>query len=287
MTIQSFFDSNTFTLTYVVFDEGTKDAIIIDPVLDYDPNSSSLSKESLGKLLLFIEKNKLKVHYSIETHAHADHVTSAQELKQSLPNIKTAIHENIKEVQKTFKEVFNADFDIEGETFDVLLKDGQKLEAGALSVEVMHTPGHTPACASLLVNKKTLFTGDALFMPDFGTGRCDFPKGSATDLYRSIKNKIYSLPDDTEVYVGHDYQPGGRELKFKTSVKESKERNVHLKENTTEEEFVDFRTTRDKTLKAPRLLLPSIQINMQNGMLPKSESNGASYLKIPVKKSWA
>ena len=286
MKVKSFFDKDTYTLTYVAYDPNTKDAVINDPVLDYDPNSSTLSKESLNELLEFVNSEKLILHYSFETHAHADHITSAQELKTLFPDIKTAIHENIIEVQKTFETVFNLDIDTEGRVFDLLLEDNKEYRAGSLNIKVLHTPGHTPACASLLVNEKSLFTGDALFMPDFGTGRCDFPKGSAKDLYHSIHNKIYKLPDDTEIYVGHDYQPNGRDLRFKTTVQESKEKNIQLKQATSEEDFIKFREARDKTLKAPRLLLPSIQVNIQNGQLNKAESNDISYLKLPLKKGW-
>jgi len=282
MKIKEFFDEETFTLTYLVFDENTKDSIIIDPVLNYEPYSSTLSTESLNELLDFIQSNKLNPLYSIETHAHADHITSAQWLKSHFPNIKTAIHENIKMVQEIFNDVFNLKVN-ENKPFDTLLTDGQVLSVGSLNIKVIHTPGHTPACASLLVNNEALFTGDSLFMPDFGTGRCDFPKGDARQLFKSIKDKIYSLPDKVDIYVGHDYQPNGRDLKFKTTVKESKMLNVHLNENTKEQDFIEFRTSRDKILKAPKLLLPSIQININNGELPKTEANGVSYIKIPIK----
>ena len=164
----------------------------------------------------------------------------------------------------------------------MLVEDGQVFQMGSIEIEAIHTPGHTPACTCFLVNKEFLFSGDALFMPDFGTGRCDFPDGSAKDLYHSIHEKIYKLPDETAVFVGHDYQPGGRPLKFQTSVGESKKMNIQLKEVTKEEDFIQFREERDRGLKAPKLLLASIQINLQNGKIPDSESNGTSYLKIPI-----
>lgn len=284
MKIKDFYDEPTNTLTYVVYDEASKDAVIIDPVLDYDNKSSKINHSSARGLLEFVDQLDLKVHYILETHAHADHLTSAQFLKKQLPEATTAIHENIKLVQKTFKGIFNFDdsFEIEGKTFDQLLKDGDKIEAGRIKIDVIHTPGHTPACVSYLINGKALFTGDALFMPDFGTGRCDFPKGSADDLYTSVHEKLYSLSDDVEVYVGHDYQPGCRELKFKTTIGLEKKENIQLKEATTRSEYVKFRTERDAKLDAPKLLLPSIQVNAQNGILPKAESNGVSYLKLPV-----
>lgn len=285
MKIQEFYDEPTNTLTYLVFDEISKDAIIIDPVLDYDPKSSKINYTPVNALLDHINSLKLKVHYIFETHAHADHLTSAQYLKIKIPNVVTAIHENIKLVQQTFKAVFNFDesFETDGKAFDRLLKDGEIVEAGTLTIKVIHTPGHTPACASFVVNDKAVFTGDALFMPDFGTGRCDFPKGSAGDLYTSIHDKLYKLDDHIEVYVGHDYQPNGRKLAFKSTIGEEKASNIQLKSKTTRDEFVRFRTERDATLPAPKLLLPSIQINAQNGIFPKAEGNGVSYLKIPIR----
>lgn len=286
MKVQEFYDKPTNTLTYLVYDEQTKDAVIIDPVLDYDPKASKIKYEAVETLLNEVKKLSLNVHYVFETHAHADHLTSAQYLKNKIPGVVTAIHENIKLVQETFKAVFNFDdsFETEGKTFDRLLKDGEKIEAGPLKIEVIHTPGHTPACASLLINDKAVFTGDALFMPDFGTGRCDFPKGSADDLYTSIHEKLYKLDDDVEVYVGHDYQPGGRELAFKSTIGEEKEKNIQLKAGTSRDEYVKFRTDRDSTLPAPKLLLPSIQVNAQNGIFPKPDGNGVSYLKIPIRE---
>lgn len=285
MKIQEFFDPMTFTLTYLVFDEVTKDAIVIDPVLDYDPQGSILSTRSVDKVKEYVNSRELKVHYILETHVHADHLSSAQILKQEWPWVLTAIHENIKMVQETFKGVFNFDssFDTKGTAFDKLLVDGEQLIAGSIELKVIHTPGHTPACVSYLFGNEILFTGDALFMPDYGTGRCDFPKGSSEDLYNSVHGKLYKLPDETRVYVGHDYQPGGRELQFKTTIGESKTGNVQLRGNTLEDDFIKFRNERDRTLKAPRLLLPSIQVNAQNGRLPSPEDNGVSYLKIPIR----
>ena len=286
MKVKEFFDEDTFTLTYVVFDETSKDAIIIDPVLNYDPKGSAISHNSAEEVLEFLQGNELKAHLILETHAHADHLTAAQYLKKQIPGIKTVIHENIKLVQETFKDVFNFDdeFDTTGAAFDQLVKDDEIVEAGTIKIHVIHTPGHTPACVSFHVDGDILFSGDALFMPDYGTGRCDFPKGSAEDLYHSIHDKIYKLNDDTKVYVGHDYQPGGRALAFQTTVGESKKSNIQLKEETTKKEFVDFRTARDKGLEPPVLLLPSIQVNAQNGEMRPKESNGVSYLKIHVRE---
>jgi glyoxylase-like metal-dependent hydrolase (beta-lactamase superfamily II) len=280
--VKHFYDSATFTLTFVVFDKNTKDAVIIDPVLDYDPQGSQASHEQTNLIVEFAKKNDLKVHYILETHAHADHLSSSQFLKKFFPQAKVAIHEKIKDVQQVFKGVFNldAEFKTDGSQFDQLLQDQQSIHAGKLNIKVLHTPGHTPACASFLIDDN-LFTGDALFMPDYGTGRCDFPSGSSESLYSSIQ-KIYQLPESTKVYVGHDYQPNGRALEFQSTIGEEKRSNIQLNEKTTKEDFVQFRNRRDNTLKAPRLLLPSIQVNINAGNLPKAESNGKRYLKIPL-----
>lgn len=280
--VKHFFDAATFTLTFVVFDSKTNDAVIIDPVMDYDPQGSVISHEQTKSLVEFINKKDLRVHYILETHAHADHLSSSQVLKKHFPIAKVAIHEKIKDVQKVFKSVFNfsADFKTDGSQFDYLLKDNETISAGALSVKVLHTPGHTPACASFLI-ADNLFTGDALFMPDYGTGRCDFPSGSSENLFASIQ-KIYKLPDSTKVFVGHDYQPNGRALEFQSTIGEEKRSNIQLSEKTTKEDFIQFRNRRDNTLKAPRLLLPSIQVNINAGHLPKAEDNGKAYLKIPL-----
>ena len=280
--VKTFFDPATFTLTYIVYDQETKDAIVIDPVLDYDPAGSKIEKVSLEKVLDFLENENLNLRYILDTHAHADHLSGSAQLKKNYPNAKIGIGENIKKVQETFSDIYNLkDFNVNGVQFDELFKDGEEVSAGSISFKIINTPGHTPACISYHIEDK-VFTGDALFMPDFGTGRCDFPMGSAKDLYHSVHEKLYSLPDETEIYVGHDYQPGGRALEFKTTVKESKVKNIHIKAETSEEEFVEFREKRDKTLSPPRLLLPSIQINIDGGKLPVEEDNGKRYLKIPL-----
>lgn len=280
--VKTFFDPATFTLTYIVYDQETKDAIVIDPVLDYDPAGSKIEKVSLEKVLDFLKNENLNLRYILDTHAHADHLSGSAQLKKNYPNAKIGIGENIKKVQETFSDIYNLkDFNVNGVQFDELFKDGEEVSAGSISFKIINTPGHTPACISYHIEDK-VFTGDALFMPDFGTGRCDFPMGSAKDLYHSVHEKLYSLPDETEIYVGHDYQPGGRALEFKTTVKESKVKNIHIKAETSEEEFVEFREKRDKTLSPPRLLLPSIQINIDGGKLPVEEDNGKRYLKIPL-----
>lgn len=284
MIIKNFYDEATNTLTYLVYDKNTKDAVVIDPVWDFDPASGGLESTSNQKLFTAIEVENLKLHYILETHAHADHLSGSVQIKQKYPNVKLAIGKNITSVQEVFKGVFNLgdDFKTDGSQFDELLDDGQIIKAGSLEFKVIFTPGHTPACTSFLI-KDVVFVGDAIFMPDFGTGRCDFPAGSATDLYNSVHKKLYELPDETKVYVGHDYQPGGRELQFQSTIGVEKQKNIQLKAETTEGEFVKFREERDKTLSAPKLLLPSIQVNIRGGHLPKAENNGVSYLKLPLK----
>ncbi len=285
MNVQHFYDSETYTLTYIVFDEKTRDAIIIDPVLDFDPASGKVSKTSLEKLTSFISKNQLNPIASLETHAHADHLSSSQYLKSIYPKIKIGIGEKIKLVQEVFKKHFNlSHLQTDGSQFDFLISDFEQIQFGSLTLKAIPTPGHTPACLSFLIDD-ALFTGDALFMPDYGTGRCDFPAGSATHLYQSIHENIYSLPDSTKIYVGHDYQPNGREMLFQTTVGESKKNNIQLKMETKAQDYISFRESRDKTLKAPRLLLPSIQINIDAGRLPEKENNGKSYLKLPLNTS--
>lgn len=284
-TVKAFFDKSTWTLTYVVFDPATKDAVILDPVWDYDQASSKMSTNSADQVLEFVKKNNLAVHYILETHAHADHVSGSQVLKKQLSGAKIGIGARITDVQKVFKKVFDldADFKTDGSQFDLLLEEGSKLNAGSLIVETIYTPGHTPACSSYVIGE-AVFTGDALFMPDYGTGRCDFPEGSAEDLYTSVHEKLYKLPDHFKVFVGHDYQPNGRPLAFESTIGEEKRKNIQLNAETAKEQFVQFRNTRDKTLAAPRLLLPSVQVNIDAGMLPKAKENGLRYLKIPIKE---
>lgn len=282
MIVKTFYDEQTFTLSYIVYDELTKDSIIIDPVWDYDPKASKTSTISFEKIDQFIQEKQLIPHYCLETHAHADHLSASVLVKQKYPHIKLAISEDIKIVQDVFKGIFNMkSLETDGSQFDELLTDNQILTAGSIEVKVMKTPGHTPACMSFLI-EDNLFTGDALFMPDYGTGRCDFPKGSATDLYNSITKKIYSLPDNTKIFVGHDYQPNGRELKWETTVGESKQNNKQLNEKVSKEEFINMRQQRDATLNAPVLLLQSVQVNINAGKLPESEDNNRKYLKIPI-----
>lgn len=283
LKLETLFDPATYTLTYIVYDEMTKDAVVIDPVMDYDPAASKISFESADKVLAFLNSQGLNPHYILETHAHADHLTGASYLRQKIPTAKIAIGKNITKVQEVFKGVFNLrNLSTDGIQFDLLLDEEEILQAGSISIKTLFTPGHTPACSSYLI-EDMIFTGDALFMPDSGTGRCDFPAGSASDLYHSIHEKLYKLPDETKVLVGHDYQPGGRELLFQSTIGESKMKNIQLKEETSKDEYIKFRTKRDETLSAPKLLLPSIQVNINAGHLPEEEDNGTSYLKIPLR----
>lgn len=284
LKIKDFFDPATYTLTYVVYDEDTRDAVIIDPVMDYDPAASKVSYQSVDVVSQFVDAHHLKVYYILETHAHADHLSGSQPLKQRYPNAKIAIGARIRDVQKLFKGIFNLPpaFKTDGSQFDKLLEDGEEIKAGTLKIKTIYTPGHTPACASYLIDD-AVFTGDALFMPDHGTGRCDFPSGSAEDLYHSIHGRLYKLPEATRVFVGHDYQLGRSEVLFESTIGEEKKSNIQLREDSTKEDFISVRQKRDKSLAAPRLLLPSVQVNIDAGHLPEAEANGARYLKIPIR----
>jgi glyoxylase-like metal-dependent hydrolase (beta-lactamase superfamily II) len=283
MNIETFYDARTNTLTYVVFDPASKDAVVIDPVLDYDAASSKTWTESVDRVIAFINERRLRVHYVLETHAHADHLSGSQRIKAACPNVQVAIGERITRVQEVFKTVFDLppDFPTDGRQFDRLLKEGERFSAGTLAFEVLFTPGHTPACASYRIGD-AVFTGDALFMPDSGTGRCDFPGGSAEDLYRSLTGRLYALPDDTRVFVGHDYQPGGREVRWQSTIGEQKAHNVALPASRSREDFVAFRSQRDATLNAPRLLFQSVQVNVDAGRLPEAHANELRYLRIPL-----
>lgn len=282
--VKEFFDKATWTLTYVVYDSSSKDAVVIDPVWDYDQGASTLGHDSVDSVCKFLETEGLNLHYIFETHAHADHISSSQILKLRYPKTKVAIGAGIVKVQETFKRILNlpTHFKTDGSQFDLLLKDNEKLQAGKLEIKVISTPGHTPACVSLLIGEDALFTGDALFMPDSGTGRCDFPEGCADDLFVSVFEKLYKLPDSVRVFVGHDYGPNGREILFQSTIGEEKRNNIHIKAETKKEEFITFRKNRDKSLQAPRLLLPSIQVNIDGGHLPEKDNSGKRFLKIPI-----
>lgn len=284
MKIEPFFDADTYTLTFIVFDEETNDAVIIDPVLDYDPHASKVTTTNIDKYSKFIDEKKLNLVYALETHAHADHLSGSPELKTRYPKLKIGIGAKISDVQDVFKGVFNfKDLKTDGSQFDETFKEGETINAGSINIDVIETPGHTPACVSYKIND-SIFVGDALFMPDYGTGRCDFPAGSAEDLYVSVHDKIYSLPDETKIYVGHDYQPNGREVMWQTTVGESKENNKQLTSSTSKDDFVKMRNERDATLNAPRLILQSVQVNINAGDLPFKDENGTPFLKMPVTK---
>lgn len=283
MEIKAFFDPDTFTLSYVVFDPASRDALVIDPVLDYDVLASQTSTRSLERLAGFIRRRELRVRYSLETHAHADHLSGSQWLKARF-GATIAIGERIREVQETFRETLDLPHvAVDGSQFDQLLTDGELLTCGTLHVETIATPGHTPACVTYRIGD-ALFTGDALFMHDYGTGRCDFPRGSAEALYDSI-TRLYALPDEMRVFPGHDYQPGGREVAWETTIERSKRDNVQLSAGTPKDDFVRLRTTRDRTLAPPRLLYPSVQINIDGGRLPPPHANGRRYLTVPISEA--
>ncbi len=280
--VTAFFDEATNTVSYVVADQATGSAAIIDSVLDYDPASGKTCTDSADALLAHIEAQGLKVLWILETHVHADHLTAAPYLKSSCGG-QTAISAAVTDVQTTFAEVFNAEasFARDGSQFDRLLEDGESLPLGELSVQVMATPGHTPACVTLVIGDAA-FVGDTLFMPDFGTARTDFPGGDAQQLYRSIR-AILALPESTRLFMCHDYKaPGRDEYRWETTVAEQRRDNIHIHDGVSESEFVTFREGRDAGLGMPRLLLPSVQVNMRAGELPPVEDNGTHYLKIPI-----
>ncbi|MER2561888.1 MAG: MBL fold metallo-hydrolase [Myxococcaceae bacterium] len=281
MNIEPFFDERTFTITYVVFDEASRDAVIIDPVLDYEPSGGKLWTESLERLAAFIDQKQLTVHHVLETHAHADHLSGSQWLKKRY-GAKVGISERIVEVQGVFKDVFALDeLPTDGRQFDVLLKDRQVLKAGTLELTAIATPGHTPACMSFQVGD-AVFTGDALFLDDVGVGRCDFPKGDAAALYDSVVSRLFTLPDATRLFVGHDYPPAGRTWRAMTTVGSAKQANAQLTASMSKPAFVEKRTARDRTLSPPRLLYPSVQVNIAAGQLPAPRSNGRRYLVTPL-----
>ena len=280
-TIQAFFDERTNTVSYLVGDTATRRAAVIDPVLDYDHKSGEVDTRSVAKLLAAANEQELAIDWTIETHAHADHLSGSPYIKAKT-GAKIGIGEHIKDVQRIFRPVFNAtDLKTDGSDFDRLFKDGDHFAIGGLEAEVIHTPGHTPACVTYKIGNAA-FVGDTLFMPDFGTARADFPGGDARQLYRSIR-KILSLPSDTRLFMCHDYKAPGRDAyAWETTVEDERTRNVHVREGVTEDEFVAMRNARDAELATPALLLPSIQVNIRAGKFPPAEANGVRYLTIPV-----
>jgi len=279
--IASFFDNVTGTVTYVVYDQKGGQAAVIDPVLDYDPKSGRTQTASAERVVDFVREQGLHLDWIIETHAHADHLSASHFLKDRLGG-KIAIGERIREVQGVFKKIFNlgGDFIDDGRQFDYLFKEGERFKVGKLDAEVLFVPGHTPADMAYKVGD-AVFVGDTLFMPDVGTARCDFPGGDAHALYQSIR-KLLSLPDDTRLFMCHDYPPAGREAAWETTVAQQKQHNIHVHDGVTEEQFVAMRQARDATLEMPVLILPSIQVNIRAGEMPPPEANGVSYFKIPV-----
>lgn len=280
--VSAFFDPETWTVSYVVTDEATKDAVIIDPVLNYDVLASQTSTHSADEIVAYVEEHDLHVRAILETHAHADHMTAARYLAR-IWNVPIGIGKDIDKVQKTFAKVFGFDGEVatDGSQFDILLEGGKEYAFGSLVVRALATPGHTPACLSYVIGD-AVFTGDALFMHDYGTGRADFPGGSAEALYTSVHDALYSLPDSTRVFVGHDYQPGGRLPAWETTIGKQKSENVQLQGQTSQAEFVERRNKRDSSLRPPRLIYQSIQVNVFGGYLPAEDKNGKRYLKTPL-----
>jgi glyoxylase-like metal-dependent hydrolase (beta-lactamase superfamily II) len=282
LSIRPFFDEATNTVSYLVFDPVTRQGAVIDPVLDWDHRSGEADSRSADRLIEAARQEGVAIALILETHAHADHLTAAPYIKQRCGG-KIGIGEHIKEVQRIFRPVFAAD-DVkpEGGDFDLLLRDGERLKLGSLEIEVIHTPGHTPACVCYRIGDD-VFVGDTLFMHDYGTARADFPGGDARALFRSIK-RLLALPPQTRLWMCHDYKaPGRDDYAWQSTVAEQRAHNPHVKDGVTEDEFVAFRQARDAKLAAPTLLLPSIQVNIRAGRFPEAESNGVRYLKIPVK----
>lgn len=282
--VYEFFDSKTFTYSYVVVDFNRQQCAVIDSVLDYDPASGRTSYEMADKLIEFVVESDLQVEWILETHVHADHLSAAPYIKQKLGG-KLGIGDKITVVQDTFGKLFNAgsDFAMDGSQFDHLFADQESFTLGAIKAQAIHTPGHTPACMAYVIGN-CVFVGDTLFMPDYGTARCDFPGGDAATLYQSIQ-KLFALPDDTRVFMCHDYKaPHREEYLFETTIGDERLHNIHVKQGISEQQFVEMREGRDATLNMPTLILPSVQVNMRAGELPPEENNGVRYLKIPLNK---
>jgi len=279
--VEHFFDPFTFTFSYVVFDEESQDAVIIDPVLDYDTASGEISYQSANKLLAFVKQKQLTVEWILETHAHADHITAAQYLREEL-SAKVAIGQGIVKAQKHFAEVFNLDTDFatDGRQFDYRFTDNETFKLGSIDCKVIATPGHTDDSMTYLIGDAA-FIGDTMFHPQVGTARCDFPGGDAKTLYQSIQ-KILSLPADTRLFLCHDYPTIDRLPIYQVSIEQQRQKNIHVSQQATERDFIAFRQERDGMLAAPKLIYPSIQINIAAGKLPSAESNQCQYLKIPL-----
>jgi len=282
LDVRTFFHEPTYTATHVVWDSQTRQAAVIDSVLDYDPKSGRTDTRAADELIAFVTDRGLTVDWILETHAHADHVTAAPYLKEKIGG-QVAIGAHITAVQEAFKSIFNLEpeFPVDGSQFDRLLANGDTISIGNLTCRVMHTPGHTPACVTYVIDDAA-FVGDTIFMPDYGTARVDFPGCDAATLYRSIQ-KLFSLPNETRLFLCHDYKaPGRDEFCWQTTVGAEKSDNIQVRESVTESEFVTMRTARDATLEMPVLILPAIQINIRAGALPPPEDKGVRYLKIPL-----
>lgn len=279
--VKGFFDPATWTVTHVVYEKPGSACAIVDPVLDYDPKSGRTRTASADRLIAFVEENKLRVEWILETHAHADHLSAAHYLRKKLGG-QIAIGAAITQVQDVFKRVFNLEpeFRPDGHQFDRLLADGETFAIGALNATALSVPGHTPACMAYQVGD-AVFVGDTLFMPDVGTARCDFPGGNAPTLYRSVR-KLLALPPQTRLFMCHDYPPASREPVWETTVAAQRAGNIHVHDGVTEAEFVAMRTARDATLEMPVLILPSVQVNIRAGEMPPKDDNGVAYLRIPV-----
>jgi len=280
--VKAFLDDDSETFSYVVYRKDEKQAVIIDPVLDFDYKSGRTSTRGAQRLVDFVQAENLQVAWVLETHAHADHLSAAPFVKEQVGG-HIGIGEHIKDVQKIFKDVFNLEKEFlpNGHQFDHLFKDGETFKVGSMTFRVMHTPGHTPADLCYIVDEEKIFVGDTLFMPDVGTARCDFPGGSASTLYQSIQ-KILALPETTEIYICHDYPTPGRDHEYKTTVAQQRQHSKHVHDGVTEAEFVAMREARDATLDMPRLILPSIQVNIRAGHMPPADADGKVYLKLPI-----
>ena len=280
--IDSFFHADTSTFTYLLTDKATGQAAIIDPVLDFDQKSGRTSTPFIDDILAQVAQQSLTLKYVLETHAHADHLTAADYIRQH-SNAQIVIGADIRQVQGTFKKIFNEDecFVADGRQFDQLVSDGDRLPLGGSNIDVLATPGHTPACVSYRVNQQDVFVGDTLFMPDVGTARCDFPGGDAATLYQSVQ-RLLSLPETTVLHLCHDYPPSERPVCSAVTVAEQRADNIHVKAGISETDFIQMRTERDAGLDMPRLILPSLQVNIRAGAFPQAEENGVAYLKLPL-----
>ena len=279
--IKGFFDKETSTISYVIYDMTSKKCAVIDSVLDFDFSSGTIDYHNAEKIISLIEKMKLDLEWLIETHVHADHLSASPYIQKKLGG-KIGISEKISDIQNIFGKTFNAgtEFQRDGSQFDRLFKDNDEYKIGSIKCKVINTPGHTPACTAHVIGN-SIFVGDTLFMPDLGSARADFPGGDARELYRSIQ-KILSYPDDTLIFVCHDYPPSSRKVEWVTTVGEQKKKNIHVKTSIGEDEFVKVREARDKTLNMPKLIIPSIQVNMRAGNLPPAEDSGDVFIKVPI-----